>query len=61
MGDAMKRMGIKRDRFSFEKRQFYAWGLPPIADARRAWAESLGLVGIDWPEVDDWFSMDSGG
>lgn len=61
MGDAMKRMGIKRDRFSFEKRQFYAWGLPPIADARRAWAESLGLVGIDWPEVDGWFSMDSGG
>lgn len=55
MGKALERIGAKRDRF-YDARgvQFWAWSLPPLAEARATWAKKLGLSGIDWPEGDGW-------
>lgn len=55
MGRALERIGAKRDRF-YDARgvQFWAWSLPPLAEARATWAKKLGLSGIDWPEGDGW-------
>jgi hypothetical protein len=57
MSDAVKRLGITRTQPYLEGRQQWAWVLPPLAEARAAWAESLGLVGIEWPEGTEWLAF----
>lgn len=57
MSDAVKRLGIKRTQPYLEGRQQWAWVLPSLAEARAAWAASLGLVGIEWPEGDEWLAF----
>ena len=52
MGKALELLGIEREKFS----DIWAWGLPPLAQARRVWAENLGLPGLEWPEADGWIA-----
>jgi hypothetical protein len=56
MGKALEKLGIERGKFSHGGDEAWAWGLPPISEARRAWAENLGLSGIEWPEADGWIA-----
>ncbi|MDN5787890.1 DUF5906 domain-containing protein [Pseudorhodobacter sp.] len=56
MGVALKLLGIERHKFSQNGKDERGWGLPPLAQARRVWAESLGLHGIDWPDADGWIA-----
>lgn len=54
MAAALKRMGIERKRLTFSGMgQERAWPLPPLAEAREAWASNLG-VQVAWPEDGDW-------
>lgn len=54
MTDALKRMGCKRRKLTFQNAgQRWAWALPPLAEARATWAEDLGLT-VEWPDEEDW-------
>lgn len=54
MGKALKRIGAVRRKVTLPiEGQRWAWPLPPLAEARETWANSLGLV-MSWPEDGDW-------
>ena len=56
MGKALEKLGIERGKFSDNGKEVWAWGLPPLVQARRVWADNLGLPGIEWPEDDSWIA-----
>lgn len=53
MTDAIKRMGVKRRKLTVDGRQQWTWPLPPLGEARAAWATALGLQ-VTWPDDGDW-------
>lgn len=54
MAEALKLMGVVRRKLTVRGvGQKWVWPLPPLAEAREAWAQSLGLQ-VAWPDEGDW-------
>lgn len=54
MAEALKLMGVERRKLTVRGvGQKWVWPLPPLGEARAAWAAKLGLQ-VAWPDDGDW-------